>query len=121
MAILSELDKKLVISKCWGLLEVFSNESIEIKVWKSSHFKVSRKILWVYGCQEKADSYFSQGSRKKYMSGIKMMDCSVACSVWAKYCVWVYLEHSLLTNVKYMQLFGCFVHFFLKKNPNFSS
>lgn len=45
MAILSELDKKLVLSKCCRLLEVFSNGSIEIKISKSSHLKVSRKIL----------------------------------------------------------------------------
>lgn len=45
MAILSELDKNLVLSKCCRLLEVFSNGSLEIEVWKSSHFKVSRKIL----------------------------------------------------------------------------
>lgn len=80
MAILSELDKNLVLSKCCRLLEVFSNGSLEIKVWKSSHFKYQEKYYGYIVVKKKTHSNFLPGKQKKDMSGVKMMDCSVACS-----------------------------------------
>lgn len=65
MGILSELDNKLVLRKCFRLLEIFSNGSIEIKYGSLHTLKYQEKYYEYVVVKEKHIVTFSKGSRKK--------------------------------------------------------